>query len=202
MKSLVRIILAFLWHLFGCQLCYCAGDKVFSDKGPVTGVPAVYRTTEERANNPERLNLDRYRYYLYRMRTLPFEISKIFICHCLVILMSDCDSFWIINYDIANVWNSSLCFKNFFILSYTEVCPDQRWQSVYCCRHQLTCCPQLDGEDQLRLLNYQHNMIRRIERLESLTRLVFLDFYDNQIDCISGLNSLRSLRVLMLGKNR
>lgn len=59
MKSLVMIILAFLQHLFGCQLCYCAGDKVFSDKSPATGVPVVYRTTEEKANNPDRLNLDR-----------------------------------------------------------------------------------------------------------------------------------------------
>lgn len=63
-------------------------------------------------------------------------------------------------------------------------------------------CPLLEGEDQLRLLNYQHNTIQRIERLDSLTRLIFLDFYDNQIEEISGLGTLRSLRVLMLGKNR
>ena len=63
-------------------------------------------------------------------------------------------------------------------------------------------CPILEGEDQLRLLNYQHNSISRIQHLASLRRLIFLDLYDNQIDQIAGLSSLKSLRVLMLGKNR
>lgn len=66
----------------------------------------------------------------------------------------------------------------------------------------MTVCPILEGEDQLRLLNYQHNMISKIQHLSSLKRLIFLDLYDNQIEEISGLSSLKSLRVLMLGKNR
>jgi leucine-rich repeat-containing protein 49 len=69
-------------------------------------------------------------------------------------------------------------------------------------RRGLTVCPILESEDQLRLLNYQHNAIRRIENVESLRRLIFLDFYDNHIERIDGLTALRSLRVLMLGKNR
>lgn len=69
-------------------------------------------------------------------------------------------------------------------------------------RRKLTVCPILEGEDQLRLLNYQHNMISKIQHLSSLKRLIFLDLYDNQIEEISGLSSLKSLRVLMLGKNR
>ncbi|XP_068694422.1 leucine-rich repeat-containing protein 49-like [Montipora foliosa] len=69
-------------------------------------------------------------------------------------------------------------------------------------RRRLTTCPILEGEDYLRLLNFQHNLISRIYHLENLKRLIFLDFYDNQIEEISGLSSLRSLRVLMLGKNR
>ena len=63
-------------------------------------------------------------------------------------------------------------------------------------------CPILEGEDNLRLLNFQHNLITRIQHLINLKKLIFLDFYDNQIEEISGLSSLRSLRVLMLGKNR
>lgn len=63
-------------------------------------------------------------------------------------------------------------------------------------------CPILDGEEQLRLLNYQHNHIRKIANLASLKKLIFLDLYDNHIEEISGLSSLRALRVLMLGKNR
>ncbi|XP_045156719.2 leucine-rich repeat-containing protein 49-like isoform X2 [Mercenaria mercenaria] len=69
-------------------------------------------------------------------------------------------------------------------------------------RRKLTVCPILEGEEQLRLLNYQHNQITKIQHLGSLKRLIFLDLYDNQIEEISGLGSLKSLRVLMLGKNK
>lgn len=74
--------------------------------------------------------------------------------------------------------------------------------NIFIYRRKLTVCPILEGEDQLRLLNYQHNMISKIQHLSSLKRLIFLDLYDNQIEEISGLSSLKSLRVLMLGKNR
>lgn len=69
-------------------------------------------------------------------------------------------------------------------------------------RRRLTVCPILEGEEQLRLLNFQHNAIQRMEHLSSLRRLIFLDLYDNRIEEISGLSTLKSLRVLMLGKNR
>jgi len=69
-------------------------------------------------------------------------------------------------------------------------------------RRKLCVCPQLEGEESLRLLNLQHNLITRIERLAPLRKLIFLDLYDNHIEEISGIGCLRSLRVLMLGKNR
>ncbi|XP_028397143.1 leucine-rich repeat-containing protein 49-like isoform X2 [Dendronephthya gigantea] len=69
-------------------------------------------------------------------------------------------------------------------------------------RRKLNVCPILEGEDHVRLLNFQHNMISKIENISQLKRLIFLDFYDNHLECISGLSSLKSLRVLMLGKNR
>ncbi|XP_050401173.1 leucine-rich repeat-containing protein 49 [Patella vulgata] len=69
-------------------------------------------------------------------------------------------------------------------------------------RRKLKMCPILEGEEQLRLLNYQHNLISEIQHLSLLKRLIFLDLYDNHIEEISGLSGLRSLRVLMLGKNR
>jgi Leucine-rich repeat (LRR) protein len=69
-------------------------------------------------------------------------------------------------------------------------------------RRRLNVCPLLEGEDQLRLLNLQHNMIPQIQHLGALRRLIFLDLYDNMITEMSGLQSLSSLRVLMLGKNR
>eukprot|EP00076_Gallus_gallus_P010369 XP_004943820.1 leucine-rich repeat-containing protein 49 isoform X1 [Gallus gallus] len=69
-------------------------------------------------------------------------------------------------------------------------------------RQKLTVCPVINGEDHLRLLNFQHNFITRIQNISNLQHLVFLDLYDNQIEEISGLSTLRSLRVLLLGKNR
>ncbi|XP_077905483.1 leucine-rich repeat-containing protein 49 isoform X4 [Ictidomys tridecemlineatus] len=69
-------------------------------------------------------------------------------------------------------------------------------------RQKLTVCPIIDGEEHLRLLNFQHNFITRIQNISNLQRLIFLDLYDNQIEEISGLSTLRSLRVLLLGKNR
>ncbi|KAI4567849.1 hypothetical protein MJT46_007647 [Ovis ammon polii x Ovis aries] len=67
---------------------------------------------------------------------------------------------------------------------------------------KLTVCPIIDGEEHLRLLNFQHNSITQIQNISNLQRLIFLDLYDNQIEEISGLSTLRSLRVLLLGKNR
>ncbi|XP_066274382.1 leucine-rich repeat-containing protein 49-like isoform X3 [Branchiostoma lanceolatum] len=107
---------------------YLPGDRViFAESPSAPGIPIVYRTQEERASNPDRLNLDRRR---------------------------------------------------------------------------LTVCPILEGEEHLRLLNLQHNLICKIQHLSNLRRLIFLDLYDNQIEEITGLAALKSLRVLMLGKNR
>ncbi|CAG5118268.1 unnamed protein product, partial [Candidula unifasciata] len=110
------------------SMTFLPGDRVtFTENPLVPGIPIVYRTQEERASNPDRLNLD---------------------------------------------------------------------------RRKLTVCPILEGEEQLRLLNYQHNFITQIQHLASLKRLIFLDLYDNHVEEISGLSSLKSLRVLMLGRNR
>jgi leucine-rich repeat-containing protein 49 len=69
-------------------------------------------------------------------------------------------------------------------------------------RRDLTQMPLLEGEDKLRLLNYQHNFITKIENLLSLPNLIFLDLYNNQIKEINGLQTVPTLRVLMLGKNQ
>ena len=68
-------------------------------------------------------------------------------------------------------------------------------------RRGLQACPLLQGEERLRLLNYQNNAIRVISNLHTLPYLIFLDLYNNQIGAISGLEQVPSLRVLMLGKN-
>ncbi|XP_078189641.1 leucine-rich repeat-containing protein 49 isoform X6 [Callithrix jacchus] len=69
-------------------------------------------------------------------------------------------------------------------------------------RQKLTVCPVIKGEEHLRLLNFQHNFITRIQNLSNLQKLISLDLCDNQIEEISGLSTLRCLRVLLLGKNR
>ena len=61
--------------------------------------------------------------------------------------------------------------------------------------------PLLEGEERLRLLNLQHNLITKIENLVSLPNLIFLDLYNNHIEEISHLHTIPTLRVLMLGKN-
>ncbi|EFC48177.1 leucine rich repeat protein [Naegleria gruberi] len=68
-------------------------------------------------------------------------------------------------------------------------------------RRNLTKCPIITGDTNLKLLNLQYNEIRSISNLNNLTSLVFLDLYGNKIKKISNLDSLLSLRVLMLGKN-
>lgn len=60
----------------------------------------------------------------------------------------------------------------------------------------------LQGEERLRLLNYQNNQIQVISNLHTLPFLIFLDLYNNQIRAICGLEQVPSLRVLMLGKNQ
>ena len=68
-------------------------------------------------------------------------------------------------------------------------------------RRALTSCCILKGEEQLRLLNYQHNSISKIQHLNNLNNLVFLDMYNNSLTEISGLEHLPNIRVLMLGRN-
>jgi leucine-rich repeat-containing protein 49 len=66
----------------------------------------------------------------------------------------------------------------------------------------LTACPIIEGEDSLKLINYQHNQIKLMGNFEQMRNLIFLDLYDNKIERINGLSTLTNLRVLMLGKNR
>ncbi|XP_065683856.1 leucine-rich repeat-containing protein 49-like isoform X1 [Hydra vulgaris] len=69
-------------------------------------------------------------------------------------------------------------------------------------RKELTVCPLVKGEDNLRLLNLQHNVIRKIEHLSIFTKMIYLDLYNNLIENIDGLSNLECLRVLILGRNR
>ena len=78
-----------------------------------------------------------------------------------------------------------------------ESCPER----LNLDRRGLTSCCILQSEEQLRLLNYQHNSITRIQHLDNLQNLVFLDMYNNSLTEISGLEHVPNIRVLMLGRN-
>jgi len=67
---------------------------------------------------------------------------------------------------------------------------------------QLSACPVLEGEERLRLLNYQNNNIQTISNVGNLPNLIFLDLYNNSIKALTGLQTVTQLRVLMLGKNK
>ncbi|XP_065333141.1 leucine-rich repeat-containing protein 49 isoform X2 [Cloeon dipterum] len=69
-------------------------------------------------------------------------------------------------------------------------------------RMGLATIPALTGEEGVRLLSLQHNLITRLEGLSTLPRLVFLDLYDNQIEKLMGMKELSNIKVLLLGKNR
>jgi len=83
--------------------------------------------------------------------------------------------------------------------------PDERERSperLNLHRRRLTQCPLLEGEENLRLLNYQNNLIEKMDNFVSLPNLVFLDLYSNLVSVIENLHTIPLLRVLMLGKNQ
>jgi Leucine-rich repeat (LRR) protein len=58
-------------------------------------------------------------------------------------------------------------------------------------RRKLTVCPVLEGEERLRLLNYQNNFISKLENLHNLPNLIFLDLYNNQIKTMENLDQVK-----------
>lgn len=68
-------------------------------------------------------------------------------------------------------------------------------------KRELTHLPLLEGEERLKLLNLQSNLISKIENLVSLPNLMCLDLYCNKVAEIQNLHTVPSLKVLMLGKN-
>ena len=61
----------------------------------------------------------------------------------------------------------------------------------------------LEGEEKLKMLTFQHNLIAKIENLISLPNLLYIDFFDNQIKEIENLaNGIPTLKVLLMPKNQ
>ncbi len=74
-------------------------------------------------------------------------------------------------------------------------------EKLYLNKKDLPHIPLLEGEENLKLLSLETNLITKIEHLISLNNLRFLNLYDNKISEIENLQTVPRLQALMLGKN-
>jgi leucine-rich repeat-containing protein 49 len=61
--------------------------------------------------------------------------------------------------------------------------------------------PLFEGEENLKLLSLENNLINKIDHLVSLNNLLYLNLYANKIYEIENLQTVPKLRALMLGRN-
>ena len=74
-------------------------------------------------------------------------------------------------------------------------------EKLYLNKKDLPHIPLLEGEENLKLLSLEANLITKIDHLISLNNLLFLNLYENKISEIENLQTIPKLKALMLGKN-
>jgi len=74
-------------------------------------------------------------------------------------------------------------------------------EKLYLNKKDLPHIPLLEGEENLKLLSLETNLISKIDHLISLNNLLFLNLYENRISEIENLQTVPKLKALMLGKN-
>ena len=74
-------------------------------------------------------------------------------------------------------------------------------EKLYLNKKDLPHIPLLEGEENLKLLSLETNLIAKIDHLISLNNLLFLNLYENRISEIENLHTVPKLKALMLGKN-
>ena len=74
-------------------------------------------------------------------------------------------------------------------------------EKLYLNKKDLPHIPLLEGEENLKLLSLETNLISKIDHLISLNNLLFLNLYENRISEIENLQTAPKLKALMLGKN-
>ena len=74
-------------------------------------------------------------------------------------------------------------------------------EKLYLNKKDLPHIPLLEGEENLKLLSLETNLISKIDHLISLNNLLFLNLYENKITDIENLQTVPKLKALMLGKN-
>lgn len=72
---------------------------------------------------------------------------------------------------------------------------------LYLNNYDLPHLPLFEGEEFLKLLSLENNLITKIDHLVSLNSLLYLNFYSNKITEIENLQNVSKLKALMLGKN-
>ena len=75
-------------------------------------------------------------------------------------------------------------------------------EKLYLNKKDLPHIPLLEGEEYLKLLSLESNLISKIDHLISLNNLLFLNLYENKITEIENLANVPRLKALMLGKNQ
>ena len=75
-------------------------------------------------------------------------------------------------------------------------------EKLYLNKKDLPHIPLLEGEEYLKLLSLESNLITKIDHLISLNNLLFLNLYENKISEIENLTNVPKLKALMLGKNQ
>ena len=79
---------------------------------------------------------------------------------------------------------------------------NQNTDKLYLNKKDLPHIPLLEGEENLKLLSLETNLISKIDHLISLNNLLFLNLYENRISEIENLHTVPKLKALMLGKNQ
>ena len=79
---------------------------------------------------------------------------------------------------------------------------NQNSEKLYLNKKDLTHIPLLEGEEYLKLLSLETNLISKIDHLISIDNLLFLNLYENRISEIENLHTVPKLKALMLGKNQ
>ena len=74
-------------------------------------------------------------------------------------------------------------------------------EKLYLNKKDIPHIPLLEGEENLKLLSLETNLITKIDHLISLNNLLFLNLYENKISEIENLQTVPKLKALMLGKN-
>lgn len=101
----------------------------------------------------------------------------------------------IIFVEIPQIPKKLVCYRR-------PVFRQKSYDRLYLNNMDLPHIPLFEGEENLKLLSLENNLINKIDHLVSLNNLLYLNLYSNKIYEIENLHTVPKLRALMLGKNQ